>query len=117
MLDKKQSKISQLSGGQKQRLAIARALALKPSVICFDEPTSSLDPHLTHQVAVNIQELAQEGYSVIITTHDPALALKIAGTLYLMQHGAIVESANTAEFLNNQQQYPALYNFLYTHKI
>lgn len=62
-----------LSGGQKQRLALARTIALKPEVICFDEPTSALDPLLTSFVAKNIRELAQQGYIVLVATHDVSL--------------------------------------------
>src|SRR5277367_3427585 len=77
LLDHAQKYPAQLSGGQKQRVAIIRTLAMKPKVICFDEPTSALDPLLTNYVAQNIQELAREGYIILIATHDTALLDKL----------------------------------------
>ena len=103
---------SQLSGGQKQRLAIARTLALKPTIICLDEPTSALDPMLTSQVAHNIQELAQEGYTVLVATHDTALLEKLQCTIYLMHNGAIVERVSSTEFLRNKADYEQLEQFI-----
>lgn len=110
--DKAHFSVSSLSGGQKQRLAIARTLALKPKVICLDEPTSALDPLLTNYVAQNIQDLAQEGYSVLVASHDIALIEKLSCTIYLMHQGHIEEKALSAEFLANKNSYPHIKDFI-----
>ncbi len=110
--DKSDKYISQLSGGQKQRLAIARTLALKPKVVCLDEPTSALDPLLTSYVAQNIQQLADEGYIILVASHDIALLDKLKCTIYLMDEGKIVESANSEEFKKHREKYPILTKFV-----
>jgi len=110
--DKADKFISQLSGGQKQRLAIARALAIKPKIICMDEPTSSLDPLLTTHVANNIQQLANEGYIILVATHDTALLEKLNCTIYLMEKGKIAESATSIEFFKNREAYPLIDRFV-----
>jgi polar amino acid transport system ATP-binding protein len=110
--DKAPMYVSQLSGGQKQRLAIARTLALKPKVVCLDEPTSALDPLLTSYVAQNIQQLANDGYIVLVASHDVALLDKLKCTIYLMQSGKIVESAGSEEFKNHKEKYPILAKFV-----
>lgn len=104
--------VSQLSGGQKQRLAIARALSVKPKIICMDEPTSSLDPLLTTHVANNIQQLADKGYIVLVATHDTALLEKLPCTIYLMDKGKIIESATSIEYFKNKEAYPLLNKFV-----
>jgi len=103
---------AQLSGGQKQRVAIARAVALKPKIICLDEPTSALDPLLTTHVANTIKELAQEGYIVLIATHDTELLKKLPCTIYLMKDGKILESVSSAEFATNPESFPHLVQFV-----
>jgi ABC-type polar amino acid transport system ATPase subunit len=103
---------SQLSGGQKQRLAIARTIALKPIVICMDEPTSALDPLLTTHVANTIQSLANEGYIILIATHDITLIRKLTCTIHLMKNGQIVESASSKDFLDNQSAFPHINYFV-----
>jgi polar amino acid transport system ATP-binding protein len=103
---------NQLSGGQKQRLAIARTLALKPSIICLDEPTSALDPMLTNHVAHTIQELAHEGYMVLVATHDTALLEKLQCTIYLMRNGSIIERVSSTDFLRNRAAYEELAQFV-----
>ncbi|MGC2310261.1 MAG: ATP-binding cassette domain-containing protein [Candidatus Babeliaceae bacterium] len=103
---------SQLSGGQKQRLALARTLALKPHVICLDEPTSALDPFLKDFVAHNIKDLAQQGYIVLVATHDISLIEKLPGTLYLLEKGKIVESVPQKVFFEKPDNYPALKHFM-----
>lgn len=103
---------AQLSGGQKQRLAIARTIALKPKIICLDEPTSALDPLLTTHVANTIQELAREGYIVLVASHDVGLLKKLDCTIYLMSEGKIVESASSIDFRNNQEQFPLIDRFI-----
>lgn len=110
--DKKNSYPSQLSGGQKQRLAIARTIALKPKIICFDEPTSALDPLLTTHVANSIQELAKEGYIVLIATHDTALLDKLDCTIYLMDKGKIIEQATAQQLAQNPDAYPHMKTFV-----
>jgi ABC-type polar amino acid transport system ATPase subunit len=112
LLDKKDKHVSQLSGGQKQRLAIARTVAMKPRIICMDEPTSALDPLLTSHVAKSIQELSDQGYIVLVASHDIALLDKLKCTIYLMQAGHIIESATSDEFKSNKSAYPALSKFI-----
>jgi len=102
----------QLSGGQKQRLAIARTVALKPKIICFDEPTSALDPMLTNSVAANINELAQEGYIVLVASHDTLLLENLPCTIYLLDKGNITESASSKEFWENRNKYPKIDKFI-----
>ncbi len=106
---------SQLSGGQKQRLAIARTVAMKPKIICFDEPTSALDPLLTTHVARTIQQLAADGYIVVIASHDTALLDKLTCDIYLMAHGTIAESAHSKQFFANKSAYPQLARFVAGH--
>ncbi|HSW73626.1 MAG TPA: ATP-binding cassette domain-containing protein [Candidatus Limnocylindria bacterium] len=110
--DKAHHSVSQLSGGQKQRLAIARTLALKPKVICFDEPTSALDPLLTTQVARSIQELAKQGYVVLVATHDTSLLERLNCTLYLMQAGSLSEPVASSQFFADKSKYPQLAAFV-----
>jgi ABC-type polar amino acid transport system ATPase subunit len=110
--DKKNTYASQLSGGQKQRLAIARAIAMKPHVICLDEPTSALDPVLTSYVAQNIQQLADEGYIVLVATHDTALLDRLNCSIYLMSKGSIVETAQSQEFKKNPHAFPLIQKFV-----
>lgn len=112
LIDKKNKYVSSLSGGQKQRLAIARTLAMKPQIICMDEPTSALDPLLTSFVAKSIQELADQGYIVLVATHDVALIDKLKCTIYLMQAGQIIETATAQDFKNNKDKYPEISKFV-----
>lgn len=116
LLEKKHTNASRLSGGQKQRLAIARAIAMKPKVMCLDEPTSALDPVLTSFVAQNIQELAQEGYIVLVASHDTALIEKLNCTIYLMHQGSIIESAQSNNFKENPLLFPRIKNFVAGHE-
>ena len=101
-----------LSGGQKQRLAIARTLALKPKVVCMDEPTSALAPLLTNYVANNIKELAQQGYVLLVATHDISLLEKLSCTIHLMQDGMILESVKSHDFFAHPERYPVLQAFV-----
>ncbi|MCA9770587.1 amino acid ABC transporter ATP-binding protein [Candidatus Dependentiae bacterium] len=110
--DKKNTYPQNLSGGQKQRLAIARSLAMKPKIICLDEPTSALDPLLTTHVANNIQELAKQGYIVLVASHDTELLKKLDCTIYLIEAGRIIETATSAEIKKNPQQFPKLTSFI-----
>ncbi len=112
LADKANAYPADLSGGQKQRLALARTLALKPKVICLDEPTSALDPLLTAYVANIIQELAKEGYIVLVATHDTSLLERLDCTIYLMKDGKIIETAPSAELSRNPSAYPSIKNFI-----
>ena len=116
LLDNKNKYASQLSGGQKQRLAIARALAMQPKIICLDEPTSALDPVLTSYVASNIQQLAHDGYIVLVATHDTDLLAKLNCTIYLMHEGSIIETAHSEALKNNPEQFPRLKRFIAGHE-
>jgi glutamate transport system ATP-binding protein len=92
---------AQLSGGQQQRVAIARALAMDPKVMLFDEPTSSLDPEMISEVLDVMRELAAEGMTMIVVTHEMGFAKASANRVVFMDHGQIVESAPPAEFFSN----------------
>lgn len=96
-------KPAQLSGGQKQRLAIARALAIKPKLIFFDEPTSSLDPELSAEVLDMIQELKKEKVDMILVTHELSFAQNIADYCVFMDQGQIPVHGKTDDFFNNRQ--------------
>lgn len=112
LADKANLCVTKLSGGQKQRLALIRTLALKPDVICFDEPTSALDPVLTTQVANTIAQLAHDGYTVIVTTHDMSLVEKLPCTIHLMDKGAVLQSAQSYYYWENQEQFPHITRFI-----
>ena len=112
LLDRKDSDISELSGGQKQRLAIIRTLALNPKVLCLDEPTSSLDPLLTNYVCKSIENLADKGNAVLITSHDMTIFKYISCSIYLLQNGTITESSTSEELLTKPQNYPLIKSFI-----
>ena len=88
---------SQLSGGQQQRVAIARALATDPEIIFFDEPTSALDPELTGEVLAVMRELAEEGMTMLVVTHEMGFARNVSNKVIFMEHGAVVESGSSAD--------------------
>jgi glutamate transport system ATP-binding protein len=92
---------SQLSGGQQQRVAIARALAMKPKVMLFDEPTSALDPEMINEVLDTMVELAKEGMTMIVVTHEMGFARKAADRIVFMADGAIVEESTPEDFFTN----------------
>ena len=92
-----------LSGGQQQRVAIARALAQQPKLILFDEPTSALDPELVGEVLTVIRELAEEGRSMILVTHEIRFARDVADRVIFMDGGHIVEQGPAADVINNPQ--------------
>jgi ABC-type polar amino acid transport system ATPase subunit len=116
LLDKNNKYAFQLSGGQKQRLAIARALAMEPKIMCLDEPTSALDPVLTSFVANNIQQLATDGYIVLVASHDTDLIEKLNCTIYLMSEGRIIETARSQDLKNNPDQFPKIKKFIAGHE-
>lgn len=101
LLDKKDVYPSTLSGGQKQRVAIVRALAMNPSVMLFDEPTSALDPEMVGEVLALIKEVANEGMTMVIVTHEMAFAREVATKVLFVDEGKIVESAPPEEFFTN----------------
>ncbi|MFL9925593.1 amino acid ABC transporter ATP-binding protein [Herbaspirillum lusitanum] len=92
-----------LSGGQKQRVAIARALAMQPEVMLFDEPTSALDPELVGEVLQVMQQLAAEGMTMIVVTHEMSFAREVADVLVVMEEGRIVESGPAAAIFEQPQ--------------
>ena len=92
---------AQLSGGQQQRVAIARALAMKPKALLFDEPTSALDPEMINEVLDVMVELAKEGMTMIVVTHEMGFARKAADRVVFMADGEIVEEATPDEFFTN----------------
>ncbi|WP_442928920.1 amino acid ABC transporter ATP-binding protein [Modestobacter sp. VKM Ac-2984] len=91
---------AQLSGGQQQRVAIARALAVRPRVLLFDEPTSALDPELVDEVLAVMTDLAREGLTMLVVTHEIAFARDVADTVFFMDGGVVVESGDPAQVLN-----------------
>ncbi|KGQ33903.1 amino acid ABC transporter ATP-binding protein [Gallibacterium anatis] len=100
-----------LSGGQKQRVAIARALAMKPEVILFDEPTSALDPQLVDEVLGVMKDLAKEGYTMIVVTHEMEFARQVSHEVVFMDKGLVVERAEPEVFFT-QPKSPRLIEFL-----
>ncbi len=92
---------SQLSGGQQQRVAIARALAVEPEIIYFDEPTSALDPELTGEVLSVMRQLAEEGMTMLVVTHEMGFARNVSSKVVFMEDGVVVESAPSKEFFEN----------------
>ena len=102
---------STLSGGQKQRVAIVRALAMNPEVILFDEPTSALDPEMVGEVLDLMKELAKEGMTMVVVTHEMGFAREVADRVLFMCDGVIAEEAPPEEFFNHPQN-PRLQQFL-----
>ena len=92
---------SQLSGGQQQRVAIARALAAQPEIIYFDEPTSALDPELTGEVLAVMRQLAEEGMTMLVVTHEMGFARNVSSQVVFMEDGLVVESAPSKEFFQS----------------
>lgn len=102
---------TQLSGGQQQRVAIARALAMQPDVMLFDEPTSALDPEMVHEVLDVIQQLAREGMTMVVVTHEMGFAREVANRVVFIDEGVIMEEAAPAEFFGSPKN-PRLKDFL-----
>ena len=101
--DKAQVYPNTLSGGQKQRIAIVRALAMEPEVLLFDEPTSALDPEMVGEVLHVMTELAQEGMTMIVVTHEMGFAKEVANRVIFMNEGVIKEENNPVDFFANPQ--------------
>lgn len=101
LYDKRLAYPQQLSGGQKQRIAIVRALVMNPDVILFDEPTSALDPEMVGEVLSLMRELAQDGMTMIVVTHEIGFAKEIASRVIFMDRGRIIEENNAEEFFNH----------------
>ena len=99
--DKAKSYPTQLSGGQKQRIAIARALAMKPEVILFDEPTSALDPEMIKEVLDVMRDLAKEGMTMLIVTHEMGFARNVGNRILFMDNGEIIEDCSPKDFFEN----------------
>ncbi|MGN0247214.1 MAG: amino acid ABC transporter ATP-binding protein [Lachnospiraceae bacterium] len=111
LVEKKESYPSQLSGGQKQRIAIARALCMQPDIMLFDEPTSALDPEMVGEVLQVMKELAADGMTMVIVTHEMGFAREVADRVIFMDGGYIVEEGTPQEVLLNPKE-PRTINFL-----
>ena len=109
--DKSANYPSQLSGGQQQRAAIARALAMEPRALLFDEPTSALDPELQQEVVQVIRDLAAEGRTMILVTHDMKLAREVSQQVIFLHNGCIEEQGQPEQLFDNPQS-PRLQQFL-----
>jgi len=101
--DKADAYPSQLSGGQQQRVAIARGLAMKPRIMLFDEPTSALDPEMINEVLDVMVNLAKEGMTMVVVTHEMGFAREVASEVVFMDEGVVVETNTPDEFFNNPQ--------------
>jgi polar amino acid transport system ATP-binding protein len=101
--DKRDVFPSKLSGGQKQRVGIARALAMKPDLLLFDEPTSALDPELVGEVLVVMRELAREGMTMVIVTHEMGFAREAATRILFLDRGRVVETGSPEQFFSNPE--------------
>jgi polar amino acid transport system ATP-binding protein len=103
LADKLHAYPAQLSGGQQQRVAIARSLAMEPKLMLFDEPTSALDPELVGEVLDAMRQLANDGMTMVVVTHEIGFAREVGDTVVFMDAGVVVESGNPREVLDNPQ--------------
>ncbi len=103
MLDHAHKYPEQLSGGQAQRVAIARSLAMEPKIMLFDEPTSALDPKMTNEVLDTMKQLAQDGMTMIVVTHEISFAREVANKIMFFSQGRLVEESVPDKFFNNPQ--------------
>lgn len=94
---------SQISGGQKQRIAIVRSLAMKPDVMLFDEPTSALDPEMVGEVLALMKELAEEGMTMAVVTHEMGFAREVADKVLFMDDGLVAEKGKPEQIFNHPQ--------------
>lgn len=101
--DKRAAFPANLSGGQKQRVGIARALAMRPDLLLFDEPTSALDPELVGEVLLVMRELAREGMTMVVVTHEMGFAREAATRIMFLDHGRVVETATPERFFSNPE--------------
>lgn len=101
LADKAEVYPSKLSGGQKQRVAIARALAMEPKALLFDEPTSALDPELVGEVLAVMKQLAEEGMTMVVVTHEMKFAREVADRIIMLDEGVIIEDAEPHTFFEN----------------
>ena len=101
LVDKADAYPGSLSGGQKQRIAIARALCMEPDVMLFDEPTSALDPEMVGEVLSVMKDLAKEGMTMVVVTHEMGFARNVANRLFFMDRGDILEDTTPAELFDN----------------
>jgi cystine transport system ATP-binding protein/L-cystine transport system ATP-binding protein len=104
MADRVNSYPSQLSGGQQQRVAIARALAVDPEIIYFDEPTSALDPELIGEVLNVMRDLANEGMTMLVVTHEMNFARNVSNKVVFMENGKVIETADSKSFFENPKE-------------
>ena len=104
MAEKRQSYPSQLSGGQQQRVAIARALALEPEIIYFDEPTSALDPELIGEVLAVMRQLAEDGMTMLVVTHEMDFARNVSSKVLFMDGASVIESGPSREFFAHPRE-------------
>ena len=111
LADKAEAYPAQLSGGQKQRIAIVRSLAMNPDVILFDEPTSALDPEMVGEVLELMKQLAQEGMTMVVVTHEMGFAREVADRVIFMDGGYIVEEGTPQEVILNPKE-PRTISFL-----
>lgn len=111
LLDKADAYPGMLSGGQKQRIAIARALAMNPEVMLFDEPTSALDPEMVGEVLEIMKQLAEDGMTMVVVTHEMGFAREVASRVMFMAEGQILEQNPPKEFFSNPKN-PRLRDFL-----
>ena len=111
LADKADAYPSQLSGGQKQRVAIARALEMNPDILLFDEPTSALDPEMVGEVLAVMKELAREGMTMVVVTHEIGFAREVASRVIFMEGGYIVEEGTPDEVINHPKE-PRTIDFL-----
>ena len=110
LYDKRDVYPQQLSGGQKQRIAIVRALVMNPDVILFDEPTSALDPEMVGEVLALMKDLAQEGMTMVVVTHEIGFAREVASRVMFMDAGRVVEEGTPADVIDNPKN-PRLQEF------
>lgn len=103
LLDKKDEYPNKLSGGQKQRVAIARSLCMNPEIMLFDEPTSALDPEMVIEVLEVMQELAKEGMTMVVVTHEMGFAKTVADRVVFLEDGQIVEESTSEAFFSQPQ--------------
>ena len=111
LLEKADAYTHKLSGGQKQRVAIARALCMQPDIMLFDEPTSALDPEMIGEVLVIMKELAAEGMTMVVVTHEMGFAMEVADRVLFMDQGIIMEEGTPEEVFKNPKN-PRTQDFL-----